>query len=205
MSRPYKQVASFIRRSRESFLLATSNLEQHRRNSRSEGWEIPRRRRTVGLAALLCMAAVCASAAAQANNVFSGTTAVGQSSSPLSVVVTMTAGGVAGTPVALTQGVANSDFALASGGTCAAGTSYSAGQQCTAMVVFQPKYPGPRSGAVVIKTSGGSYMGSALLAGVAVGSLPVIAPGTINTVAGDADWTYQSATDGGPEIGRAHV
>jgi len=110
----------------------------------------------------------------------------------------MTAGGAAGAPVALTQGVANSDFALASGGTCAAGASYSAGQPCTVMVVFQPKYPGLRSGAVVIKTSGGIYMGSALLAGDATGSLAVLDPGTINTVAGDAEWNYQSATDGGP-------
>jgi len=203
MSRPYKQIASFIRSSWESVLLAASNLEQIRRNSRGEGSEIPRRRRAVGLAALLCMAAVCAAAVgavagAQSTHAFSGTTAVGQSSSPLSVVVTMTSGGVAGTPLALTQGVANSDFALAGGGTCAAGASYSAGQQCTAMIVFQPKYPGPRSGAVVIKTSGAGYMGSTLLAGVATGSLAVLAPGTIETVAGDADWIYQGATDGGP-------
>ncbi len=112
----------------------------------------------------------------------------------------MTAGGVAGAPVALAQGVANSDFAVTSGGSCTGGASYSAGQQCTAMIVFQPKYPGLRSGAVVIETSGGSYMGSALLTGVGTGSLAVLAPGTIDTVAGDADWIYQKATDGGLAI-----
>lgn len=198
MSRSYKQIASFIRSSKECILLATSNLAQHRGNPGSEGSEIPRRRSAVGLAALLCMGAVCASATAQSTNVFSGTTAVGQTSSPLSVVVTMTAAGVAATPVALTQGVANSDFALASGGTCAAGVSYNVGDTCTVSIVFQPKYPGLRSGAVVIETSGGNHMGSGLMAGVAVGSLAVLSPGTINTVAGDADWIYQGATDGGP-------
>ncbi len=159
-----------------------------------------RSRSLAAVGTMLCMALVCGSGVAQTANVFSGTTAVGQSSAPIGVVVTMVSGGTAGTPVALTQGLANSDFAIVSGGSCSPGTSYSSGQSCTVMVQFQPKYPGTRTGAVVIETSGRSFMGSALLAGVGVGSLPVLAPGTINTVAGDADWIYQSATDGGPAI-----
>ncbi len=198
MPRHFQRILSFIRSSRDRFLLATSNLAPQRQSSRSECSKMPGLRRAVGRAILLNMAVVCASATSQSTNIFTGSVAVGQSSLPLSVSVTLTAGGVAGAPVALTQGVANSDFAVTSGGTCASGTSYIAGQQCTVMVVFQPKYPGSRSGAVVIETSGGSFMGSALLAGSATGSLAVLAPGTIKTVAGDADWIYQSATDGGP-------
>jgi sugar lactone lactonase YvrE len=132
---------------------------------------------------------------AQTSAVFPRTTAVGQISTALSVVVTITAGGIAATPQAITEGVVNADFVVAEGGTCAAGNSYSAGDTCTVNVVFQPRYPGLRTGAVVIETSGGGFMGSALLAGLATGSLPVLAPGSIDTVAGDADWIYEG--DGG--------
>jgi sugar lactone lactonase YvrE len=139
----------------------------------------------------MSVALLCAPATAQAPNVFLGSTITGQSSPPLTVLVTITAGGVAAAPQALTQGVANGEFTIAAGGTCAAGVSYNAGDTCTVSVVFHPKYPGPRSGAVVIKTSGGSFMGEALLAGLATGPLPVLTEGVINTVAGDASWIYQ--------------
>jgi sugar lactone lactonase YvrE len=141
------------------------------------------------------MLLACVSARAQTPNLFPASTAVGQSSQPLSVTVTMSAGGVAAAPQAFTQGVANMDFAISAGGTCTAGAMYSAGQQCTVVAVFQPMYPGLRSGAVRIETSSGSLMGTALLAGLATGPLPVLAPGSIDTVAGDSDWIYEG--DGG--------
>jgi sugar lactone lactonase YvrE len=141
-------------------------------------------------AALIGTVVVCVTATAQTPLVFAGSTAVGGSSQPLSVLVTMTAGGVAAAPQVLTQGLANADFSLAAGGTCAAG-NYNAGAQCSAMVVFEPKYPGLRTGTVVIETADGSLMGEALVDGLATGSLPVLSPGSIDTVAGDADWIYQ--------------
>jgi sugar lactone lactonase YvrE len=141
---------------------------------------------------------ICSIAIAQTPDVFAGSTAVGQSSSPLSVLVTMTASGMAAAPQALTQGVGDADFAVAAGGTCDAGVSYNVGDTCTVSIAFQPKYPGLRTGAVMIETSGGSFMGSALLVGLAKGSLPVLAPGSIDTVAGDADWIFQG--DGGKAI-----
>ena len=39
--------------------------------------------------------------------------------------------------------------------------------------------------------AGSSLLASTLVSGVGEGSLPVLVPGTINTVAGDGDWIYQ--------------
>jgi large repetitive protein len=150
------------------------------------------RTRVMRAASLLCLGFGCATATAQ-TAVFSGNTSVGQSTQSLSVLVTMSNAGVAAAPQALVQNVAVTidEFAVVAGGTCAAGTSYSAGQQCTVNLIFQPQYPGLRSGVVRVESSGGSFMGATLLAGIGVGSLPVLAPGRIDTVAGDADWIYQ--------------
>ena len=61
---------------------------------------------------------------------------------------------------------------------------------------FSPRYPGVRQGAVVAESNGhppGERTDSAVLA---QGSLPVLVPGTIRTVAGDGNWIYQG--DGVP-------
>ncbi len=82
------------------------------------------------------------------------------------------------------------------GGTCAAG-SVTSGGTCTADVVFTPKYPGLRIGAVLVKSSDGStLLGSALIAAVGQGSLAVLDPGVINTVAGNQFWTYSIGNEG---------
>jgi sugar lactone lactonase YvrE len=119
-----------------------------------------------------------------------GTTPMGAASSPLTFTLTMTAGGVAEPPVALTQGLQNADFTVVSGGSCAV-AAYTAGQQCTVEVVFQPVYPGLRQGAVVLQTSSGLTLAVCLLAGTSIGPLPVLAPGRIDVVAGDYNWIYQ--------------
>ena len=155
-------------------------------------------RRTVGsiltramcVTLLLNFALACAPAVAQTSYAFSGSTTVGQTSPPVSVSVTMIAGGVAAAPEALTLGIPNADF-LESGGTCSEGTTYSTGQQCNVTVIFQPKYPGVRSGAVVLLSNNGTFLGSTLLTGTATGSLSVLSPGEIDTVAGVTDWLYQ--------------
>jgi len=131
-----------------------------------------------------------ASVRAQAAFPFEGTTAVGQSSAPLIVTVTMTGSGVATAPQVLMQGIAGLDFSLAPGGTCAANVSYTAGQQCTVNVIFAPKYPGLRNGAVVLVSTAGNLIGSTLLTGEATGSLAVLVPGEMNTVAGNSAWIY---------------
>lgn len=139
---------------------------------------------------VLALAAGCgALAAAQSPvTVFPGTTAVGSTSAPVTVTVTMTAAGSAGSVVAVTQGVTGMDFAV-TGGSCSSG-SYTVGQQCTATVTVAPKYPGLRLGAVEVLNGSGGLLGDALVAAQAQGSLAVLSPGTINTVAGDTQWVF---------------
>jgi sugar lactone lactonase YvrE len=124
------------------------------------------------------------------------TTSVGQQSPPLSVTITLSASGVAIAPQALLQGFAGLDFSVVSGGTCAANVSYVSGQQCTVNVVFAPKFPGLRSGAAVLLSTGGTLLGSTLVAGNAIGSLSVLSPGVIDTAAGDGELNFRS--DGVP-------
>lgn len=152
--------------------------------------------RLIAPIALACFVTLCAQGInAQTVTQFSGTTAVGQSSAPITVTVTISASGTAAAPVVVTQGVSGLDFSI-TGGTCAAG-SVTAGQVCTADVVFMPKYPGLRAGAVLLKSADGStVLGSALIAGVGQGSLAVLDPGVINTVAGNQFWTYSPGSEG---------
>jgi sugar lactone lactonase YvrE len=123
---------------------------------------------------------------------------VGQQSLPLSITIALSASGVATAPQALTQGVAGVDFTVASGGTCASGMSYISGQTCTVNIVFAPKYPGLRSGAVVLLATDGSLLGSALISGTANGSLSVLNPSRIDTLAGDGELNFRA--DGVPAI-----
>ena len=130
---------------------------------------------------------------AQSVSAFPGTTAVGQQSAPITVIVTMTAVGTPLGPQAVTQGVPNEDFSLSAGGTCPLNAPVTTvGQTCTANVIFAPKYPGLRSGAVQMMSTSGTLLGTALIAGVATGSLAVLDPGRIDTVAGDAEWFFQA-------------
>jgi hypothetical protein len=125
---------------------------------------------------------------------FPATTAVGQQTQ-LAIPISITQAGSSATPLVVTQGIAGLDFQIAPGGTCASGVSYTVGQQCTVNAVFGPKYPGLRSGAVVLQSTGGAVLGLTFLTGTATGGLSVLAPGRIDTVAGNGAWIY--TVDGG--------
>jgi hypothetical protein len=150
----------------------------------------------VGMAAVVVTAA--SQAQIQAPVAFSGTTAVGQQSTARAVTVTMTAGGTSAAPIVVVQGAATpgpapADFVLSSAGGsgyCVANHNYSIGDQCTVNVVFQPSFPGQRTGAVEVLSQSGTLLGSQLIVGNATGGLPVLIPGNIQTVAGDNTWTY---------------
>jgi hypothetical protein len=150
----------------------------------------PRRlRQQFLLAASVALGLLAGSASAQTTS-FPGTTPVGQSTAAVTVTVNITSTGMASAPVVVTQGASGLGFAQAGGGTCAAGVSYTAGQSCTVNVTFTPVYPGMRMGAVEILNAAGGVLGEALLTGMASGPLAVLAPGRIDTVAGDALWVY---------------
>src|SRR6202000_1246252 len=103
-------------------------------------------------------------------------TNVGQASSPMTVSIAITGNGTAVAAQAVTQGIAGLDFSLAGGGTCSVGVGYLPGQSCTVSVVFQPKTPGRRLGAVVLKAGDGTLLGTTLLTGMAQGGLGVLLP-----------------------------
>ena len=78
-------------------------------------------------------------------------TAVGSASPTQTIVLTFpsTVTLNSTTPIkVLSQGVLNFDFKLVPGGTCATGTTYSAGTGCTVLVNFTPQYAGQRLGSV---------------------------------------------------------
>jgi len=61
------------------------------------------------------------------------------------------------------------DFAIAGGGTCIQGASFSSGNTCTVNVTFSPKYPGVRNGAVLVNDSLGKTLATAYLYGTGSG------------------------------------
>jgi hypothetical protein len=126
---------------------------------------------------------------------FASPASVGAAAEAGTVVVTISGPGSLNAIDVLTQGVANQDFTLAAGGTCAQGLTYFTGQTCTVAVNFQPKYPGFRQGAVVLLASNGSVLGSQLLSATGLGPTAVFVPGTVSTVAGNGQWIYRG--DGG--------
>ena len=62
-------------------------------------------------------------------------------------------------------------------------------------MTFQARYPGQRQGAVLLRATDGSLLGSELLNATGVGSTGVFVPGLISTAAGDGQWIYRG--DGG--------
>lgn len=125
-----------------------------------------------------------------APTVFPLTTAIGSTSAPVTVTVTMSAGGKLGSVAALTQGVSGLDFAISGAGTCTTGTTYAANATCNVQVTFSPKYPGQRFGAVALYDSSSNPIGATWLAATATGPLSLFVPGIISTVAGDQYWIY---------------
>ena len=112
------------------------------------------------------------------------------------VTVTITKAGTASTIEVLTLGAAGLDYQQASGGSCASGAAYTVSQNCSVAVQFTPLYAGVRPGAVVLLDNSKNVLGMQLLTGLGEGAQGVFVPGTINTVAGDGNFT--TLKDGGP-------
>ena len=143
-----------------------------------------------------------------------GTIPVGQTSASLPLTYTFTGSVTLGSPVALTEGSPNLDFAIATGGTgaCVQGTSYSATQSCTVFVTFTPKFAGSRKGALLLKDSSGntvamSYLhasGSApqmrFLSGMRLGYAELSMPTSQTTIGGGFSSPYGIAVDGAGDL-----
>lgn len=110
-----------------------------------------------------------------------GTVAIGRTSAATPLTLTFVDGETIGSPVALTEGAPDLDFAVASGGTCAAGT-YSAGDTCTVNVTFTPKFAGARNGAVLLTDGGGQTIATAYVHGIGSGPQVSFLPGSQSTL-----------------------
>ncbi|HEY9126610.1 MAG TPA: NHL repeat-containing protein, partial [Acidobacteriaceae bacterium] len=69
-----------------------------------------------------------------------------------------------------------SDFGKIDGGTCATGVNYTAGETCTVRVMFTPRYPGLRMGAVVLHSSATNAFAITYIEGTGTGTSIVFSP-----------------------------
>ncbi len=122
-----------------------------------------------------------------------GTTALG-SRTTQTVVVPITSDGTVATIEALTSGAPELDFSIRSSDpsatVCTVGAFYRAGDTCSVNLSFAPLYPGRRAGAVRVLSANRLLLAQVLVNANASGSLPVLKPGRIDTIAGSYGWTY---------------
>ena len=112
---------------------------------------------------------------------------VGEASSTQQVTLTFGASGTLADVSVVTQGVAGLDFIAASGGSCAPGTSYAAGQTCTVAYTFKPLAPGMRYGAVALTDKLHHELATTMLSGMGNGQFATLTPGTASTYAGQCN------------------
>ncbi len=128
---------------------------------------------------------------------FTGVIPVGAPAQTQTVMVPITVTGpvTVATVRVLTQGSAGLDYQPGTGDLCT-GNTFHKNDSCSFGVSFSAKYPGLRGGAIVLTDSSGAVVGTSFLEANASGSVSVLVPGVINTVAGDVNWTYGG--DNGP-------
>jgi sugar lactone lactonase YvrE len=147
----------------------------------------------LGLGILVVVALLGCSTSALADTVtpFPTPLVVGTGSQVVPATVTLPNGGTVATIKVLTQGKVAADFTATGGGGCQ-GQSFGPGGSCAVPVQFAPLAPGARRGAVQLFDSNGNLLGTQMLYGVGLGSVGVLLPGTMQTVAGDGAWVYKS-------------
>ena len=127
------------------------------------------------------------------------------SAQPISMNFTFDTAGTLGSTAVLTQGATGLDFADAGTGTCAANTSYAAGQTCTINVKFTPRSAGTRYGAAVLYDGVGSVLATGYVQGTGIGPqinfLPISVPtGNEGKLGGGFSNPNGVAVDGGGNV-----
>ena len=97
----------------------------------------------------------------------------------------------------VTAGAPNLDFKRDEGGSCAIGVSYQNGATCTVRVVFGPRYPGDRHGAVVLRDQFEDIVGITYLQGEGHGPRAAFLPGSQTRVSKGFLAPEGLAADGG--------
>jgi len=91
----------------------------------------------------------------------------------------------------------NLDFTPDEGGSCAVGVTYQAGATCTVRVEFEPRYPGERNGAVVLRDQFEDIVGITYLQGEGHGAKTAFMPGTKTRMSTGFSAPEGLAVDGG--------
>jgi hypothetical protein len=123
---------------------------------------------------------------------------VGATSGAQSATILLPKSLTLGSIAVVTQGAPELDFNLASGGSCAAATAYTAGQTCTVNYTFKPMAPGTRYGAINLydnTTPTPVLQATVYLNGTGTGPLVNFLPGTQGTLANTLNSVEGVATD----------
>jgi hypothetical protein len=114
---------------------------------------------------------------AAASSYIAPTEPVGSTSATQTAAVNFTTSGTLSAINVVTQGSTGLDYNVVSGGTCAAGTSYTAGEACTVEYSFTPQVPGTRLGAITLVSDSGALLGTSYLGGTGTGPLATFSNG----------------------------
>ena len=96
------------------------------------------------------------------------------------------------------SGISVPSFSLAYGSEFNLGTpqcTSSGGVNCTVSVSFQPRWPGLRRDAILVKNTSGNIIATTSLYGTGLGPLVALYPGVISTVAGSLSFPQSVAID----------
>jgi len=130
------------------------------------------------------------------------TTAVNATSATQTATVNFTAAGTLGAINVLTQGATGLDFKFVTGGSCAVGTAYLAGQTCTVAYSFTPAAPGTRLGAVTLYSNAGTpvLLGTSYLGGTGTGPLGLFTKGVTSATVSGLNFATAATVDGAGDI-----
>jgi sugar lactone lactonase YvrE len=124
---------------------------------------------------------------------------VGTAAAPFPFTLTFTVAGTVSTIKVLTQGAANLDFTDGvTGDTCSG--AYSVAGTCAVNVVFTPRYPGLRLGAVQLADSSGNILATAYVQGVGTGPQIAFSKNNVKTTLGSFDYPISIALDGSANV-----
>ena len=129
-------------------------------------------------------------------------------STPVGTPVTSTiyydfSGSVTPASIAIEEaGVTAADFSVATGGSCQAGTAYTAGQNCTVNVSLNPQVAGNVSAKLVMRDNAGNTLLSTVLHGTGQAPMLAISPAAESTIGSGLQTPSQVAVDA---AGNAYV
>jgi sugar lactone lactonase YvrE len=129
-------------------------------------------------------------------------------STPVGTPVTSTiyydfSGSVTPASIAIEEaGVTAADFSVATGGSCQAGTAYTAGQNCTVNVSLNPQVAGNVSAKLVMRDNAGNTLVSTVLHGTGQAPMLAISPAAESTIGSGLQTPSQVAVDA---AGNAYV